>query len=287
MRFLLICGFLSTCLFAEDHKHAITAYQRELNISEEGKKGELLVRLAIVYQKDQELELAIQTFLNALDHVQKKETPCLKQADLDRYDEALAIYLKQKTDSPQETAALIREKFASALEKNPDNYGLGFLMAAAYANLQMYEDFFLCYYKAFQASQHHFLAHKIKAILYLKLFEMGRTPDDREAMRKKIEAHTSYALNAYPHDMSLYKLMIQFASEKDSQTENILRKIISENVSISRSDIPFYVQKAIEAKKFELAQQFIDKMREHYRHSRMLASMQQLVDKAKGIGNGN
>ncbi len=288
MHLLLLFIILCSCVFPEDYKKTIAQYESSLQSAEGLERSDLFVKLAITYYLDQEHELAFKTFLKALEGVPQKEMLQLSSSDQFVYEEALILYLNQSGNTSQETAAKIQERFAEALQKNPNNYGLGFLMAASYANSHQFEDFFVTFFQAFKHAPHHYLAHKIKMIIYLKLFEKSRLPEEREAMRKKIEDEAQQALMVYSKDVSLYKFILQFTSHKSNQVEKILKKIISEDASIARCDILFYVQKAIEVKKFTLAQEFIDKMRARYPYSRVLSSAQECLDECKGeIGNGN
>lgn len=284
--FLLYFSFIFSPLSGVDYKDVITSLEDDLAHAEECQKGDLLVRMAIAHYRDQAHERAFKTFLEALSapgviNGTITSTP-LSEKDQAVYEEALAVYLNSSCGSAVETAHLIREKFTPALEKNPENYGLGFLLAAAYANLHLFEEFFSTYYKAYQSNPNHFLAYKTKAIVYVKLFEMSKTSSERLLMSQLIQEEIEKALSLNPSDSSLYKFIVQFAPAEKNALKEILSKIIENRITISRSDIPFYVQKALDLKEFELAQQFICAMRTHYPYSRVLIRTQQQLDELRG-----
>jgi tetratricopeptide (TPR) repeat protein len=245
--------------------------------------GDLQRQLAKAYYKDQEQEKAFVIFLQSLNSMGISSTPrSQSKEEAAIYEEALAMYLNHNGKSIQEIARALCKQYAS-LVTSTGNYQLGFLVAAAYANLGQFTDFFDLFYQAYQADPGHYLAYKTKAILHIKLFEKARSKEEKEIQRQSILTHLILASELFMKDTSLYKMMIAYAPETKKTDILIasLKKIIDNNMITSRSDILFYVQQAIGARQFDLAQQFIDQSRNWYQYSRIIDNAQQELDKHK------
>ena len=274
--FLIFCAGLG----AEEIeiKQEIELCRAQASIEKE--KGPILTRIAKLYWKDQEQEKAFQTFLLALEEKSTDKEYTLSSSEKQIYEEALKIYLDHTLGSPLKIANKILSHYSAHTKENPL---LGFIVAAAYANQGKFESFFDTFYPAYLICPDHYLAHKAKSILHIKLYERARSAKEREEQRQEIMLHLGRAIQKYPQDESLYKLQIIFASDcnKGKVLEASLNKIIDDNIIIARSDLSFYVAEAVEAKNFPLAQKFIDKARDWYQYSRVVNSAQDYLDKHK------
>lgn len=262
-----------------DYKKAIELYRNDLNVADD--KSEIKAKLALVYWKDQDQELAFRTFLEALsEHIYTENASTEDDA---AYEKALKIYLDHSGGTNQAIAQKICRDFEGAIKEHPDYNKLGYVVAAAYANLGRYEDFFTLFYRSHLHHPDHFLAAKTKAVLHIKLFERARFVEEKEEQRSAVLYYLNAALEKEPRDCTLYKSLIAFSPEekKLEVMHACLNKIIDKNIIIPRSDIGFYVEEAIGSKEFVLAQRFIDKVKEFYQFSRVVNAAQHYLDEHK------
>lgn len=275
--------FASSCLFSRNDFDSIKSeisYYRNLILENTEEKSALLVRLSSLYLKDQDLEKAIQTYLEAL----KELNSLANEGEEDPfYQQALALYLDHSKGNAQLISEKIISEFAPKLEKHPESYLLGYIVASAYANLGKFDNFFNLFYRSYQHASNHYLAHKALAILHVKLFEKSKTTEERDRQREAIIEHLGLAIQKYSNDDTLYKLSIAFSKEEQklSIIQSALNKIIDSHIILPRTDIPFYVAQAVEAKDYTLAQRFIDKMRSIYHKSRVIDNAQEYLNKHK------
>lgn len=255
-----------------DIKKAITTFEQQIEHAPRQERAVLKGKLAIIYYRDQEHERAFQVFLDALDDVihDKQHQATSDEARL--YSEALELYLEHGTASAQSTATKILQRYAPILDQEENYHLLRYILAAAYANLGRFEDFFDHFFTSYSFYPEHYMAKKTRAVLHIKLYERARTSLEREYQRNKILSHVLSAIEKYPQDHSLYKLMVAFSSEEDKKTyvNTYLNKIVENNIIIPRSEIPFYVQQCVETRQKELARRFIIKAREWYQYSRAI-----------------
>lgn len=278
MTLLYIGTLTGSCLFAdEDLKSIIAQYHQLVQQSDLTHRSESEKNLAIAYYKDQEQEKAFQVFLEALnDAVPVGSTHQVSENELQAYEQALQFYLSQ-SDSPQENAKRLIADFGSIADAHPDYHLLGYIIAAAEANLDQFPRFFERFYQSYLVFPEHYMAYKAMAVLHIKLFNRGRTPSERELQRQKILESAITASTMYPQDHTLYKIILSF-TPRDKQGKaltDLLNKIIDENIMIPRSDIAIYVDQAIEFKQTELAQKLVNKGREWYCYSRIVEEAQQ------------
>jgi len=293
MRFVFLATFmgLATGLCADsadeamrkaNFKFAIADYTQQLKSASSETKGRILARLAVAYYKDQDQERAFKTFLEAMDCARKEPSGLLNEFERGDYEKALSIYTDIKL-KPDESARLIDEQFTSLYSAQPNNYQLGYVIALAKANLGRFEDFFSVFYRAYEQDPEHYLAHKTKGILHLKLFEKARTEGEKKQERALIYSNIKKAISKNPYDASLYKLAISFSSdeEKSAMVDNSIQALINLNVMVARLDIPFYVQNAVDSGKIPLAKAFIQKAREWYPVSRVLDAAQDYLNQVE------
>lgn len=248
---------------------------------EKEKSGELLVLLAEAYYKDQEHAKAFNAFLNALDQSKKDSAslPMKKEESL-LYGEALKIYLDPGARDRAITALKIRDLYAGAWRLHPEYAELGYLVAIAYANLEEYPEFFDIFYKSYQKIPDHYLSYKTQGILHLKLYDRGKTLEDKEHERKLVLYYFNKAREVYPQDHSLYKMQIAFSQDKEQILETCLKEIVDKDIVIPRRDLSFYIDQLFAYGKNELAVEFLTKARKWYPYSRTLDAADEIL-KAK------
>jgi len=269
-----------TLVSEQKYKEAIAAYSKLIEESSSELKSELKVCQTLAYYKDQDQEKAFSTFLDAI----KEQRIPLKQASSEEevgiYAEVLNLYLSRSGQTSLDIAKKIVVQYAPVLQKNPSYSLLGFLIAASYANLGKFDDFFELFYQSYLDFPDHFMVYKTKAILHIKLFERTVSSVEREVQRQCIQDNLAKAIERQPNDFSLYKMAVAFSGEKNHSPilNACLNKILDENMMIPRSEIVFYVQQAVEAGQTDLAQRFIDKARQWYQYSRVIIVSQQYLD---------
>lgn len=269
--------FAQQSTFAEeDLKASIQQYQQKIA---KAPSGELKKDLACVYYKDQDQERAFQTYLEALQSDVSETSYIPTQTEQHLYLKALDTYLSQEYEPTQKVANQLLDQYLSVANEHPDYYELNYLIAIAQASLDQTIPFFERFYRSYVHLPRHYLAYKTKALLHAKLFMRGKTPEERDVQRQAILLNTEQAIKQYPHDATLYKLLLSFTPE--SQRFEILQKIIQQivenNVMISRTDIAVYVEQAVAYNQMELAQELLNKGREWYPFSRTLDEAQQLI----------
>lgn len=266
-----------------DYKEAIALYQEAVKSSSKSDKGILKAKLALTYYRDQEDEKAFRIYLEALADAPRLSAPPMTPEESQLYNDALRLYLEHSGLSAHEIANTIRQKYSPILAIHPNYYQLNFIVAAAYANLGMFEEFFNSFYRSYQYFPETYMAFKTQSILYLKLYEKAKTPEEHEIGRQHVLTYAQKANACNSQDATLYRIMIAFSKDADHDQVLIksLKKIINTNTIVPRVDILFYVKEAIAAKQFELAQQFIDKAKIWYTYSRTLEAAQNYLDENK------
>lgn len=261
-------------------KETIAECQEKLSSCAKAERGKIKTALAAAYFKDQDQEKAFSTFLEALHDIPNRETPPVSKKEKKIYEEALKTYLSHSAVTAQEASVNILDSYESIYKEHPNYTQLGFLIAISYANLGLFDAFFPTFYKSYKKYPQHYLAYKTKAILHIKLFEKGRTPEEKEQERILIIENLELAAKQFPTDSSLYKLTIAFSpsDRKKQVTIKNLNKIIEDNILVSRQDINFFVQQALSIKQKELAQQFLDKAKEWYQYSRAIDNAQEAIN---------
>jgi hypothetical protein len=266
-----------------DYRQAVEIYKNLIQNKEESSESEPLeLKLALAYLKDQDQEAAFKTFLDLLEKTKGKSSSATNAEEEALYQDALQLYLSHK-EGGFETAKKICEKYDPIVRMHAQMHSLALILAAAYANLNQYETFFELFYPAYRCRPNHFLADKAKAALHIKLFERSRTHAERELHRAAILSLFSRALEKEPRDESLYKFLVLFAASKDraATLHRCLNKIIDNNIIISRGDVAFYIEKALESDDLPLAQRLVDKACEWYQYSRVIQTARQYLDKQR------
>lgn len=247
--------------------------QKHLIELKENPSSEIKKELAIAYLQDQDEEKAFRVYLEALDSAELD--PAGKEIDPEDKRlsaEALRLYLSVKNQGVSQIAEQILQDYREIVEQHPEYYHLAYFVAGAEANLNQFSDFFERFYQSYRHFPDHYMAYKTKAILHTKLFMRGRTLAEREEQRQPIIENAWKAVEKEPCDHGLYRLIVQF-SKKENQSvviEQILKKIIEENIILSRQEIIFYVGQARSSNQEALANQLLIKALEWYPQSRLL-----------------
>ncbi len=275
-------AFCASCLQA-DYKTEIQQCQLQLQSAAKENKASLALQLAELYSKDQDLEMAFRTYLQALEWTVPVPEPVPTPDELKHYAEGLTIYLDHSGATPGAIALKLQEQLNPVLKEHPDYYLVNFLMAAAFANVGLFQEFFHTFYQSYQRYPTHYMAYKTQAVLHIKLYERVRTAAEREEQREAVMAFVRKAMDKNAKDSGLYKLMMLFASEKEKPVvvKDCLNKILEDPMIIARGDIAFLVQQAASVQEWERAQQLIDKAKELFKYSRIVIAAQEYLDKQK------
>lgn len=286
--FNLLIFFLPILLTApillaqDDLKADILKFQEQLTQASPLQKGEIQKNLAIALFKDQEHEKAFRVFLEALETVCDRPSIPISEEETQLYEHALQVYLHRQ-GNPIEVANEILRDYSSFADAHKNYYVFNYIVAAAEAKTGLFPSFFERFYRSYRYYPNHYMAYKTKAALHIKLFNRARIPSEREAERSKILENGNLALEAYPHDPSLYKVLLSFTPENQrAKMLNVyLNKIIDNNIIITRTDLVGYVHKAVDYKQYEVAQRLLNKGRESYNYSRLIVEAQKYLDEAK------
>jgi hypothetical protein len=199
------------------------------------------------------------------------------------YENALAKYLEHGAATAQQSAQEILDQYGKIFEQHPEYHLLEFLISAAYANQGRFDLFFDHFYTAYKYHADHYFAFKTKAVLHIKLLERARTEEERVVQRKEILKNVHLAIERYPQDHSLYKLMIHF-SDRDKlhgTVTQLLHKIIEKNIVVPRTDITYYVRKSLDVGERDLAIRFVEKAQEWYNYSRGIETAENMIKQEK------
>ena len=251
---------------------------------EKDKSGDSYALLAEAYYKDQEHAKAYEAFLKAL-QLTKKDNASLPMGKEEAllYEDALKVYLDTTARDPVFTSLKIRDQYAGIWRLHPEYAGLGYLVAIAYANLGEYTDFFKIFYRSYKKIPDHFLAYKAQGILHLKLYDRGKTLEDKELERTQVLFYFNKAKELYPQDYSLYKMQIAFSQDKEHVLETNLKEIINRDIVIPRADLSFYIDQLFAYGKNELATEFLAKARKWYPYSRTLDAADDIIKSKKDV----
>lgn len=238
---------------------------------------------ALGYYYDQEIDKGFESFLEALSGAQQIPEYLFAKEEEQMYLTALEMYLVDGANDPIKTAANLLEKWGPTVEEHPEYHHLQFLLATAYGNLGLYDDFFEKFYCRFAAFKDSFLAKKIQGILHVRLAQHSKTMDER----KKHQAHALHFLQLAAlqntEDMGIYKALVFLAKELGQLAEikATLEKVACSSAKIPRSDFLIHIHEAVKIEEFLLAQQIIDKATKEYEYSRSLIAAQEYLNSVK------
>lgn len=244
------------------------------------KSPEEAVWLAVALHEDQETEQAFLVFLRALE-----QTTSIGGAssamDEAIYRATLDDYLAMRGKETAGKAGHLKVKLEPIVHEHSEYYQCGYLLASTYANEGDFSAFFPLFYDCYKSQSTHYLAYKTLAMLHLRLWQRGATPEEKENQREAVSAFVNHALSLYSGDASLHRLNIDFAAlgAKRTAVSRSLNNIIDHNILIPRDEVVYYVQAALDTEQKPLAQRLIRHARSRYKRSRALDAAQQLVDK--------
>ncbi len=241
-----------------------------------------LVEDAIMEVHAQHMEKAHSLFLEALTSTQPSEQPA-DPKDQMLYEEALSLYLNPENRTPKEVAEQIIETYDPVVTAHPTYTLLSLIVANAHANIGETDKFFSLFYRAFQAHPTHYLVDKTRAVLHLRLMERCRYPIEREKLRQKVITSLKEAVDKYPGDLSLYRMISSLgtAEEKEGVLKKALQHILASDIAIPRTDIFPYVRDASGMGEYDLAQGLIDRAHKWYRYSRSIKAAQKYLDQQR------
>lgn len=248
------------------------------------KKGELLYKLAQVYQADQEIDKAFKAFLSALKYAPTRQEGTLSEGEKKLYEEAFGYYIAQSGNDPARVAKDMLQTYEPVIKNKKDFLHLNFLLSTAYANLGAYDTFFELFFHSYPCFKDSFLAYKTQGILYLRLSQRGRSEEERRCFQEEALRHLTLALDRNPKDLSLYKVLVFLAKdqENDSLTHLYLQKIVENEAQIPRSDIYLYVREAVALGDYELGQEIINQAKAVYEYSRAISAAQEYLNQHRG-----
>lgn len=276
LHYLLSLLTTFSLLAQENQEHLKIEIEKDLYLLERApteEKSSIQLRLAQNYAKDQDSEKAFTLFLQSIERAPTTPYSALQEDAL--YQEALKLYLSPQ-GSTKEKATKIVEDYENICQNSP----LGFIVAAAKANLKQYEEFFTLFYPCYLRYSDHFLVHKTKALLYHKLWQGAKLPHSRQLYRKKVIEHLQMAIERYPKDSSLYKMAITFSEgeERSRFVELSLDHLVKGDIISARNDVLFFVKAGVDCKKIDQTKAFIAYLRRRCKYSRVVEMAQQIIE---------
>lgn len=265
-----IALFMLGALGTEDLKKSIT----ELETS--APSSHVYLTLSRSYLRDQEEEKAFKTFLKAVDLAQVEKIEMSSEETL-LYNEALSKYLNNLPEEMEKVSVSLVEKYGPIVQEHPEYARLGLIVASAYANLKIYEPFFILFLKGYSCDPNHFLTHKALACIHVKLLERTKTEGDRLHEREIVLAELKKAQSANPQDFSLYRMEILFSPVKDrtERIKGILNKILTLPMIPTRKEALFFVELACETRDRELACKMVEKATKAFPDSRVIKQLKE------------
>ncbi|GAB4227367.1 MAG: hypothetical protein Tsb0021_04180 [Chlamydiales bacterium] len=250
----------------------ILAYQSETTFDTKS-----MVKLAICYVKDQEVEKGVKLFIETLKYIQIRNPPSVSSTEQELYQKALNDYINRKEG--KENARYILTKYGPIVKEHPDYYLLNYLVAAAYANLGIIDQFFDTFIQSYQYYPDNYISYKTQAVLYSILYGKTAEKEEKERLRQSIEVYIRKALKHCHNDSGLYKMLITYcsSSEKKAVIQETIKNILSSEVIIPRSEILFFVREALKVQEKDHAREFVRKAKKWYDYSRHLKEAEQLV----------
>ncbi len=159
-----------------NYKEAIANEQKLIAQSPLAERGLHKQKLAKLFYKDQETEKAFEVFLEALSEAEVLPAQKITEEEQRLYTQALQAYLERSPSTkPLEQAKSIKQKYAPIIAAQPAYHHLGYIVAAAYANLEKFSEYFDLFYQSYRSLPEHYLAYKGKAALHAQLLARRRT----------------------------------------------------------------------------------------------------------------
>ena len=252
--------------------------------SSEHEKAPIFYDLARAYYEDQEIAQAFIHFLEALKRVDKTASCSIEQEEKNIYEPALSNYLSHVGRSPEEAAKELLDSYGEIAAAHTDYFHLNFLIATAYANLGIYDEFFERFYRGYPYLYDSFLAYKTQGILYLRLSQLSSSMEQRKSFQQQASHLLNKALERNARDASLYKVLVLLAKDHkdDTLVRTYLQGMVTHEISIPRGDVYFYVKEAVALGEWEICQAIIDQARALYNYSRAVSAAQEYFNQNKG-----
>lgn len=248
-------------LLRRDYQHASASFRAALERAPPSEASPLLARMAVAALRDQDQRRAFAFYLRALESAER--LPEVEEEPF--YQEALALYLKGQSEE-------VCTRYGGESCRGP----LKMVVAIAYADRGLFEEFFDRFLPAYQRSPDHFLALKTRAMVRLKLADYGG-PEERELRSSALEL-LRRAVARYPADCESYRLIVELAEEPELVLKTV-GELLANRVAISRSDLGFYFDRLVALGAFDLAQELVKRGREQYGYSRTLDRAEETLDK--------
>lgn len=266
--FYLLAIFMLGALGTEELKLSIDELEKA------PPSAAVYLNLARSYLSDQEEEKAFRIFLNSLE-LEKQNSFPMGEDEKKYYDQALKLYLNTRPEESEKVSYEIIEKFGPILGDHPDYRHLSYIVATSYANLKLYDPFFILFARAYQAEPEHFLAFKSLACIHIKLLERAKTEKIREDERNLVISNLDKAQKANPEDFNLYRMEILFSpiQNRNERIKRILNKILALPMIPTRSDALFFSELAFETQDKELANIMVDKALSSFPGSRVIQQL--------------
>lgn len=266
--FYLLALFMLGALGTEDLKLSIDELEKA------APSAPVYLNLARSYLSDQEEEKAFRIFLKSLE-LEKAQPYPMGENEAKLYDEAMKLYLNTRPDESERVSYEIIEKYGPVLAEHPEYRHLSFIVASSYANLKLYDPFFILFARAYQAEPDHFLAYKALACIHIKLLERAKTESIREEERNLVISNLEKAQKANPQDFNLYRIEILFSpiQNRKDRIKRILNKILALPMIPTRSDALFFTELAYETQDKELADKMVDKALSSFPGSRVIQQL--------------
>lgn len=273
-------------------KHQLQQLEQQANTSEQD-NSLLHLKLAMLYHRDQEQEKGLKFYLKALELSAPLESACSSsQADVQAaaeqeegaYAAALHIYIDSQVGRVGKGSEAILQQYAPIVEKNPGFRRLAFIVAAAFANQGDFSHALELFYSAYRCLPNHYLAHKLAAILHLKLLEKLPPGAEREFRRQKVVYHLKSAIEQCAFDPSIYKLFLFCSAEADKPQAAAwtLMQIVERDVAIPRADLSFFIEQGLQLQQLEPLRRFIDKASVRFPASRILLEAKNRLNTIEG-----
>lgn len=240
----------------------------------EAKTPEHVAFLAVEEAKllfaDQQRSESQEVFLEALAALPSSLQPKVSDEEKKAFDSLFKSY--EASVHSDEGARHFLIEAQELLQKHPSFFSLEHYIAATYANLGQFIEFYDLFFHAFQRREKCFLSKKTIGVLHLRLFEASTSEERREIHRREATRYLREAFAIEPHDSTLVMKLafILPPNEKIVVLKSVIASLLTVSDPISRSDCFFLIQQAMEVGELNGARQLIEKARSWYQYSRAL-----------------
>lgn len=259
-------------ILSDEEKASIALLEMRLQ-KVSGNDVELCLKLASLYERDQEEEKGLAIFLKALELTPAENRSCtFSTRERKLYRKALRFYLGEHGQKMDVVSRMILDEYGAVVEQYPEYLHLSLIVAAAHANLGDLQSFFDMFYRAYRYNSEHYLANKIVAVLHVKLLEKLPASEARRCRQKKIIEHLHKAIAAKEFDIALYKMLLIYSpeNEKVEAAKLALDQIIEHDQPLSRADLAFFISHFKLLEDRSLLEQLVRSAKLWYPYSRLV-----------------